>query len=69
MTRPTFRDAKRRALVSVARPGQPPVTGRLVFLPGGETNRRKGRKARIALPSGSWLSIDPGQITVLEEPA
>lgn len=63
---PTFRHAKNRALVSLP-DGK---TGRLIFLPGGHSQTvNQGRKARVQLHSGAWVSIDPNLLTILEETA
>jgi len=68
--RPHARDAKRRAVVRFKVDGRA-RTGRLAFWP--VDNRKKGSgpspglKARVVLPSGKYLSVDPEVVELVEE--
>lgn len=68
MRRPTVADAKARAVVLVTRPNAYPVTGRLLAVPGPHKNRKAGRQARVELPSGAVLSVDPAYLTIASTP-
>ena len=60
MTAPTIADAVARAFVRLP-DGR---TGRLLYLPGGTRpgRRSKGNRARVQLPSGTVLSVDPATL-------
>lgn len=51
-------------LVKVSRPDRPEVTGRLVSR---YRRRSKGQRARVLLPSGAVISVDPDHIEHIEE--
>ena len=63
--------ARDRAVVSCDLGGRR-VTGRLAFWP--HRSRKPngkvspGRKARVILPSGKWVSVDPDTIELVEGP-
>lgn len=60
MTAPAHAHAANRALVLVARPGRPAVTGRLLFLP------RCGGRAKVYLPSGAVISVPVESLTIID---
>lgn len=60
---PTFTDAKNRVPVRLS-DGR---TARLLYLPGGHSARvSAGARARVLLPSGAVLSVDPASLEVAE---
>jgi len=44
-------------------------TGRLVYVRGNARPRKSGAKARVQLAGGSYASVDPADLTLLDEPA
>jgi hypothetical protein len=68
--RPHAKDAKRRAPVRFKVDGRA-RTGRLAFWPVADRRPGKGpspgSKARVVLPSGKYLSVDPEVVELIEE--
>jgi len=70
MTTPTTSDAKRRAPVAFqGRDGS--RTGRLVYWPVAVPERHggrasKGKRARVELPGGKFVSVDPSTVRLVE---
>jgi len=62
--RPTAADAKRRALVRL--PSR--AVGELVYMPVDDrrTGTSKGTRARVRLSSGRFLSVDVGDLALVE---
>lgn len=58
MTAPTIGDAKHRVVVRLA-DGR---TGRLAVWPAEHSTG--GRRARVILPGGAWISVDPGDVAL-----
>ena len=62
MTAPTVADAARRAVVRIP-DGR---TARLHSVPGPNRTTSLGRKARVELPSGAFISINHDDLEVIE---
>lgn len=65
-------DAKARRLVLVHRPGKLDVTGHLTFWPVPPSERKsttRGARARVLLPSGGYISVDPSHVYPIDEGA